>query len=200
MEIISIVKIFKHLTSWDISKLELNKEYSTPVNESHYWKSKVQGLDLIHIKNSWSDLIKKINDMLPVRFEGFDQVGELLQESKFRTELLKEYIFEDIRRNEFNGNPSRKECMFCFPDDYDITTIREQFNFKKESRSVCLRVGLDENNSSSLLTDASYLDCNSLPVNEIEQRARLYWEGCEKPQMPEILVRGQFKVIEIIEF
>jgi hypothetical protein len=89
--------------------------------------------------------------------------------------IIREFIFERVRKNEFPDAPSRLECIFV------CKTLDGAKSFRSESRrnlDLIYEVEPTDVNSRMLETDWSWI--NSIinkPLHEIEEDARKYWGG-----------------------
>lgn len=117
---------FRHLTNWQRESFSLNKEYNTDWSESNYWSQKQNNEDILRENSNQSiEILKGIEGILKIMGADLDIsiLFEGLQKVKYYSELLKEYIFEDIRLKEFSQVPSRKNCMFLIPNEVNIKSI-----------------------------------------------------------------------------
>ena len=155
---------FWHLTKW--KEWEVGRVYETNWDESNYWQHKKR-----------------------LRFvDGLDRV---VQELKYRSELLKEYIFELERLKVCPGCPSRFNAMFLIPVDVDIERFAGVFGmrgYKVVEVEVVDVFGIHR-------TDPSWLDCNLAEVEVIEAFARSYWRGDKRSELAEVLFRGRFRIV-----
>ncbi len=187
-----------HLTNWDINNLDFNIIYSSPKGESFYWKNKLKG-DWVNI-----ELYKNMLDMLGNSIPNFNIIiPELLtyiSSCKYGCELLKEYIFEELRIKKYKHLPSRKNCIFCFPDDCNIDEMRKKYKLDNKLRPITLRIKGVSNNFIQHTVDSSFLNCNLLKYEEMLEYAEKYWSGIMSDNMlPEIIFSGDFKILEIID-
>lgn len=100
--------------------------------------------------------------------------------------IIRELIFERVRKNEFPDAPSRLECIFV------CKTSDGAKSFRSESRrnlDLIYEVEPTDVNSRMLETDWSLI--NSIinkPLLEIEEDARKYWCGeIQNPDKKELL-------------
>jgi len=100
--------------------------------------------------------------------------------------IIRELIFERVRKNEFPDVPSRLECIFV------CKTLDGAKSFKSETKrnsNLIYEVEPTDVNSRMLETDWSWI--NSIinkPVHEIEEAARKYWRGkIQDPDKKELL-------------
>lgn len=154
---------YLHLTRW--REWEEGRIYETNWEESNYWTQKKR-----------------------LRFiDGLDRV---VQELKFRAELLKEYVFEHVRMRVCPGCPSRFNAMFLIPLGVDIGRVRDVLGMR-DYRVVGIEVvevwGMHE-------ADISWLDCNLVDIATMEIFAGHYWRGERRSDIVEVLFRGRFKI------
>lgn len=185
-----------HLTNWDLLKIDEKNIYATPNDLSNYWKNKLKGdwVSPDFSLNFLDGLIKLIPD-----FEQFKQsLIESFNHGKYSSELLKEYIFEDVRCNSFPNLPSRKNCLFAFPEDSNIQEMRNRFDLSEKLYPNIVRIEGVEKEYNSVVVDANLLNCNMSKFDKITEFAFQYWSG-EKINEPlfEILFQGKFKVTKL---
>ena len=116
--------------------------------------------------------------------------GEILTHNKYTAEVLKEYVFEDVRSSEFAGRPSRRRCMFLFDAVLDPNLYATTLQLRAENL-------FEVEVLSGALHRARYTDlaCNLSKVAEIEERARSYWKHRPEPALEtEILFEGQCRM------
>lgn len=173
---------FLHFTSWNVTELKIDCKYDTrPWKISHYWKQKLTG--------DW--------EKQQMHSSGIPQLDKLMQHGKYAAELLKEYIFEEIRQERFSNHPSRKTCMFLFDADLSVDEFAKNINFNPSNYSL-IEI-LPSEDSHFLRADLSHLNCNLGKYNDIVLAANEYWNGVEKSSLQtEILFEGEFVVSKII--
>ncbi len=184
---------YNHITGWDIKSINLESTYSTNWTESNYWRHKqVATNEVAHITDS---LIATLHQVLTVmgRTVDLSTFSNELQKSKYYAELLKEYIFEDVRRNEFPDKPSRKSCMFLMPVEIDPFEFGRLLNYDMTAKHI---IQVDVlNNSKVHHADIKLLDCNTLTHSDKVDAARKYWGGTNKLDFDtEVLFVGDFKM------
>ena len=103
---------YNHITNWDIKSINLQETYSTNWTESNYWQHKqIATNELSQVVGNFKGSLEEVSKILGKSFD-LSTFSNELEKSKYYAELLKEYVFEDIRANEFPDRPSRKKCMF----------------------------------------------------------------------------------------
>jgi hypothetical protein len=101
--------------------------------------------------------------------------------------IIRELIFEGVRKNEFPDVPSRLECIFV------CKTLDGAKRFKSETKrnlDLIYEVGPTDVNSRRLETDWSWINEQIMnkPIHEIEGVARNYWHGViRNPNKRELL-------------
>lgn len=204
-------KVYYHLTKWEIDSICVGKKYNTPEELSCYWQSQLDGSDTRSfdplacffqepLDNIEPEAIKVIKAVL----EGLgmlEGLRSLSLELKYSSQLLKEYIFEDIRASEFSQLPSRKRCMFLVEAEEAEDCLRKM-GF--EGSSLCgyslIKVEPIKGDSITHRTDAKLLDINLARQPDIADRARKYWQGTSDPiELSEVLLEGSFIIRKIIK-
>ncbi len=186
-----------HLTPWNKSDLKIGNTYCTPNGLSNYWKNKLNKTAFIGFDEKLSPILNIFNRIgMPADLN--DSFKNILIEIKYKSELLKEIIFEEHRKEFYEDRPSRNKCMFCFPDAYNPDTIRVLFNLSIELRPTIIKLEAVANKSKFFLTDAKYLNCNTSDYHGMIEHADIYWKGNENPDMPEILFEGEYVLNNIL--
>ena len=110
---------------------------------------------------------------------------------------IREVIVEMVRLQEYPDYPSRLSCLFAAKSYEEVLKWKEIF--ESYNRKVLQIVKLH------VIGDSFEGDGNLLPKEDgspfskkIEQ-AREYWKGNVKNELPELLINGRIKVIEIID-
>jgi hypothetical protein len=203
-----IIIKFLHFTSrWSCDNLELNKTYDTVSwDYSYYWKTRLEGLQIKekNVKDHLDKLFSILPDNLVLSndttlkeyfIENFNPVFSQLA---YSSELLKEYIFEEIRQEEFSELPSRKRCMFLFDCNVDYKEYASMMNFDLTKYNL-LEIEVIDDDSKIFSGDISLLDCNSEAHRKITENARKYWTGIDRNNVKaEVLFEGYFKINNII--
>ena len=179
-----------HFTSWDIAEINLDKSHYTEWDKSYYWRQKLKG--------HW---LKSIDDKLRRMFRNIldkEDVVQLGKHYKYSTELLKEYIFEEVRANFYPNIPSRKKCMFLFDPEINISKYVALMNFNIEKYNL-VEIETAEENSKILRVNMDLLNCNLKYYDEIIAIAHEYWKGASEISLnTEILFEGEFKILQIL--
>lgn len=124
----------------------------------------------------------------------------LLSHEMYSSELLKEYIFEEIRTGEFPQVPSRMRCLFLFEAEQaeDAEGYMQEMGIELMGKSL-IKVEPVESECVTHRTDAKLLDVNLSKQPEIAAAARKYWQGTtDSVELPEVLLEGSFVIREIV--
>ena len=116
--------------------------------------------------------------------------------SKAKLELLKEYLFEDIRQMEFPDLPSRIKATFFLDNDNQAENSILRFSPAFAGREKMVFIGI-KGKYNIFKADANFLNCNTKSTKEILAMARGYWRGESLYDQPlfEILGIGHFSRI-----
>lgn len=177
--------------------LELNVLYKSSWLESNYWQNKT---------NSEGTLMPAIKELIDTSKDLFIELGIInslesfsleIQKSKYYAELLKEYIFEDVRINYYPQRPSRKNCMFLVPYSVDIITYSKNIELDLNNRTI---IEIETMNSKKLhYANLSHLNCNSFKHTDKIEAAIQYWIGTDEVNInTEVLYTGSFKIKSIV--
>lgn len=194
--------IFYHFSSsWSKDKIELNKEYNTPSNGSNYWKGKLEGSSN---DKQLNNLLKSIETIFTEKYRRlidlFNSIKPILQHEKYASELLKEYIFEEVRERVFTSLPSRKRCMFLYKPipNFNYKEYAQNMGFDISKYNL-YEIELVDNNHKIHKAEMSLLNCNLSNHDELVKRAKKYWQGTEKYGLDtEILFEGSFKINNVL--
>lgn len=171
---------FIHYTNWDPASLAVGMTFSTMYAPSYYWNGKRN--------TAW----------VPAATGLFQPFEEILKHGKYAAELLKEYVFEEVRLQAQPEAPSRRACMFAFHPDADFGILAKKLGLTAPHRSV-LRVAPAGPSYRSHVGRLDLLDCNLATVEEMEERAHLYWTShYEDPNVVEVLLAGPMVIKEIL--
>lgn len=195
-------KMYYHLTNWKIDSICIGKQYNTPKELSHYWQSQLDGSDTRSFDPLACFPQELLDNIRPKEVEEFLRFLSL--ELKYSSQLLKEYIFEDIRASEFPQLPSRKRCMFLFEAEQTKEAEGYLRKMNSERSILCgrslIKVEPIKGDSITHRTDAKLLDINLARQPDIADRARKYWQGTSDPiELSEVLLEGSFIIRKIIK-
>ena len=183
---------FYHFTSLKKNQIIPNESYETNWVESNYWLHKQRNRQE---NNEMNSALEGIGTILKAFGKDFDlsSISKEMQSSKYYSELLKEYIFEEVRQKEFPEKPSRKNCMFLVPIEVNLNNYCKNMGFNTNQLTM-LEVDI-ENDSKYHFADFTLLNCNNLIHDEKVEKAKEYWNGTDRRDMnTEILFRGKFKI------
>ena len=150
-------------------------EFTTSPTTSFYWRGKIASRTL-------DPRIK-----LPAQLERF---AEQLAHLKYAAELLKEYVFEEVRVAEFVERPTRRRAMFLI----DMCLDPHAYAASMQLRAHRLyRVTV--HNGRLHRADASALNCNLSLHQDMAARARQYWTHAPAATTSgEVLFEGECKM------
>ena len=176
-----------HFTSWDPTALSVGQIVTISWSASHYWEETLSGRKV----DSQAIPIPSVPGLPTCVLE------PTLRRLRYSSEVLKELAFENVRREEFPGVPSRSCALFGVVVVVDPEVYAHSIGFDPDAYTL-LRMVSVEGLSTILRTDLDLLDCNLLRHPEMESKARLYWSGLETPTArSELLVTGSLKILEI---
>jgi len=174
-----------HYTRWKLREEHIGREFCTSWDISHYWKQK--------LRKAWAQDSLELPDI----YIGKTSLTELLRHGKYAAELLKEFVFEEVRENRFRDRPSRKRCLFAFPTELDPRTYRSTIGFTNLDRTLIRIQPLD--GARIHFGSMDLLDCNLSDYEELTHKAAEYWAGCELANpRAEALLEGRFRIMEIV--
>jgi len=113
---------------------------------------------------------------------------------RYAAELLKEYVFEDVRRVHFSERPSRRSCMYLFDTAEDPEAYARAMNLEG---SVLYQV---EVISGQLHRGPiAALNCNARTHDEMVEYAHRYWAHTESNVGTEVLFEGMCRLSRLNE-
>lgn len=192
-------KVYFHFTTWQMRSKLVGQYCQTSWNASNYWRCKLDGSFLIDF-DPFRGLPERVLNVLNDVQETGDEIRKLLSHGKYSSELLKEYIFEEIRADEFPQVPSRGRCMFLFEaeQDQDAEIYLQKMGYSLTGRTL-IKVEPVDGKCVTHRTDAKLLDVNLGKQPEIAAAARRYWRGTTDPvELPEVLLEGSFVIREVV--
>ena len=188
-------KTYYHLTSWQIGPELFDQQCGTNWEVSHYWQYKLGDSSLVNYEREFREI--------PEGQQVSEEIMCLLVHGKYSAELLKEYIFEELRASEFSHLPSRKRCMFLLNagqvEDADAELQKMGFKGSALSGKSLIRVEPIGDNPVTHQTDWKLLNVNQGKFQEIAANAWKYWQGTSQPVKSEVLFEGQFIIREVIK-
>ena len=193
-------KVYYHFTTWQMNLIVVGQQYEANWEVSNYWKCKLDGSFLIDFE-PFRGLTKwMLNVLNGLHKADLEEIRRFLLHAKYSSELLKEYIFEEIRTSEFPQVPSRMRCLFLFEaeHDKDAEVYLQKMGYSLTGRSL-IKVEPVDGKSATHRTDAKLLDVNLSKQPEVAAAARKYWQGTSDPvELPEVLLEGSFVISEIV--
>ena len=190
--------VLKHFTRWDPTKLTLGTRHHTLPEMSSYWRQKLEGTDdQLTTPDSIGNLrdqLGALGEAVPVEIVHFLHgiVTSLVDLDKYAAELLKEYVFEEVRADMYPMMPSRRRCMFLF-DHHDPEEYAAALKFTTSRHTL---VEIETEDSGKLhKADLSLLDCNSLRYDGLVAKAHEYWSPSERAGVHvEYLYEGAYTI------
>lgn len=189
-----------HWSNFQKDQIEIGCAREASYSPSFYWNGK--------LTREWTKsypyppALVKICDLLdridPTKeaSSGLKTVADI---QLYSGELLKEFIFEEIRAAEFGSLPSRKNCMYCFDSSIDPNQYMEQMKIPTHGR-ILIEIEPNAQKSSVVQVRPSLLNCNTLTVPEMRDCARSYWSGTDEVGFDtEVLLVGEYQVKRIVE-
>jgi hypothetical protein len=171
---------FFHWSSWDKPPDSAQFDTRKAWTSSHYWQAKL---------NHKPEVPDEPLVLGPMRIEKGHPIAQLFHKlfsiSKTNSELLKEYVFDEVREIEFPALPSRRRCMFLFDAEHDPHAYAKQLGF---TPATLYEVTVTE--GSLHRAKLSLLNCNSMSPPELRAQARLYWAPTEPSMDTELLFEG----------
>lgn len=187
----------KHIANWKNNEIDLQKVYTTIWTESYYWKNKIQLITDADAPRPVVDMLQGIETIAKMLNQSFDTepIRQIMLQSKYLAELLKEYIFEDVRYSQFPSRPSRKQCLYLLPILADVDQFATQFGFDLAKKTIVEIETLQDDNIH--FADISLLDCNLYSHDDKIASAKKYWAGVPLAQSTEILYTGDFRITKV---
>jgi Protein of unknown function (DUF2441) len=118
----------------------------------------------------------------------------LMGRLQYAAELLKEYVFEDVRRVHFSERPSRRSCMYLFDTAEDPEAYASAMNLE---RNVLYQVEVISGQLHRAPIAA--LNCNARTHDEMVEHARRYWTHTEPNIGTEVLFEGMCRLSRLNE-
>ena len=160
-----------------------NKERNMENSKYYYLCSYPLREGSIIEKGNWGRFLRKYPNfqlfeglLMNSRFSGDAIIGGGEQKVIIDQKVIRELIFERVRKNEFPDTPSRLDCIFV------CKTLDGAKSFKSGSRrnwDLIYEVEPTDVNSRRLETDWSWINGPIInkTIHEIEEDARKYWRG-----------------------
>ncbi|MDE2888529.1 MAG: DUF2441 domain-containing protein [Gemmatimonadota bacterium] len=193
-------KVYYHFTTWQMNSMGVGQQFEANWEVSNYWKCKLDGSFLNDFEPFTGFTKGMLNVLNGLHEADLEEIRTFLLHAKYSAELLKEYIFEEIRASEFPQIPSRMRCLFLFEaeHDKDAEVYLQKMGYPLTGRSL-IKVEPVDGKSATHRTDAKLLDVNLSRQPEVAAAARKYWKGTSDPvALPEVLLEGSFVISEIV--
>jgi Protein of unknown function (DUF2441) len=192
---------YLHSSTWESKNYTVGKEYLTDWQESMYWLHKKHAQQNQVFDNSIVEILKLLSDG-QIEIQLLDQVAKkfnmMFQHGRYASELLKEYIFEEVRQNKFPQLPSRMKCMFAFSKLIDPKLYLEKLKLNQNTKTL-IEIEPIFQNSKVFAANYTLLDCNLSTHKEMVKFAHQYWNG-DNPDLltTEILIEGKCVIRNIL--
>jgi hypothetical protein len=124
---------------------------------------------------------------------GGHPAAERLRHFKYTSEVLKEYVFDEVRAVEFPRLPSRRRCMFLLDEVHDPEAYAAAIGFADHAHLYRVEVISGRLHRG----DLAELRCNMQLQGEIAEHARRYWRGVPVGLSAEVLFEGICRGIKI---
>ncbi len=131
----------------------------------------------------------------------YSKLWKTIADNKSKNELLINYIFEDVRKETFPNNPSRRTCIYLLHEDH--VAYPENNPFRLISNNLIdrylVKVEAVSCYKEVFTGDATFLNCNTDSLAVFWENAAKYWksEHTDTP-MKEVLFEGKLRVSEIL--
>ena len=194
-------KEYYHFTTWQMNSKLIGQQCQTNWEVSNYWQCKLDGSFLNDFEPFKGLPERMLNVLNGLHEEEREEIGRFLLHAKYSSELLKEYIFEEIRACEFPQVSSRMRCLFLFEaeQDEDAEVYLQNMGFELRGKFL-IKVEPVDGKSVTHRNDARLLDVNIGKQPEIAAVARKYWQGTTlSVEPPEVLLEGSFVIREIVQ-
>lgn len=173
---------YLHFSSWTNDLVPLvGTELDTSWPVSVYWQNRIQ---------SHKGMISSFSaDGIAFK--------QLLALAKNTGEVLKEYVFEEIRAAEFPDKPSRRRCMFLLPPQASPDEVAA---FLKLDPSARWLIEIEVLEGATHQADMKHLNCSGSDHSTMATSARAYWgqPGADDAADGEVLFCGRFRIESIV--
>jgi len=110
--------------------------------------------------------------------------------------LVREYIFEDIRRQSYSNKPSRFNCLFLCKD---IDSMKEFINSNNKVTDIIYEVEILDDSQLTFEFDWKGVNLSrGESVIELESKAHNYWKA-ENINSTEVLTESSIRIIKKIQ-
>jgi hypothetical protein len=179
---------FFHFTNWQLTDEHVGKVLTAEWEVSNYWKQK--------LTKGWV-LPFKLPDNVVVNGTKLSDFSDVLNHGKYTSELLKEYVFEEIRSTEYPSKPNRRRCLFAFSTAHDPDEYAKRLGFERARYRLIEIRALDD--ARTHCGDMVHLNTNLSDYTGLAEAARRYWGGAdERSATSELLLEGKFELIRLL--
>lgn len=147
-----------------------------------------------------------VKDLLEILNNNYEESGIVLDEENSLVALkymniniraTRELITEYVRLMEFKEKPSRLSCLYCARSYSEL--IEWKKIFESYNRKI-LQIVKVEYSGNYFIGDGDKLPKeNCISFFDKMEEARCYWKGNENSVLPEMLVNGDIRIVEIVE-
>jgi hypothetical protein len=140
---------------------------------------------IISVRNNKSEKIDEIENL----YEDNNKILLLSAKALWTTSLIiRELIFEEVRRDQFQNYPSRQKCIWL------IKTIEGVDYWKEKIKGEIFRVKFT---GKIHVGNNKFLNADTFSLNQMRKNAFLYWSGVGSEELAdEIIFEGVVKVLE----
>lgn len=185
--------IYYHITS--IKKmnvgdvLHFENEYNNFYNEL---------ISIKHFNNNKNDANEIMTDLFSKKKLTFDSISDFktvyntVSDDSF---ILRELIFEEVRKKYYPNCPSRFKCMFILKTKEEVDEWLNIFKRTKNKPLQIVKLKLDGN---VFLGNANFILRKNNSIIDKISAAKSYWSGDKTKLIPEYLFLGTATVIEVM--
>lgn len=174
-------RTFLHWSSWAAPPDSIEVDTRTAWTITHYWSAKTQTKPETRDEPLQVGSLYFEKDHPLSKFFNF-----MMSVAKTNSELLKEYIFDEVRALEFPDLPSRRRCVFFLDAVHDPHEYINQLGWVAPTTLYEATVVEGTLHRAKL----SLLNCNTLSPPELREQARRYWQKADVDLGTEVLFEG----------
>lgn len=163
---------------------EYNNFYNELINIKHFNNNKKDANEIM------ADLFSKKN-LTFSSINDFKTVYNTVSDDSF---ILRELIFEEIRKRYYPDCPSRFKCMFVLKTSEEADEWLNIFKRMKNKPLQIVKLKLDGN---VFLGNANFIVRKNNSIIDKVNEAKAYWSGDKTGLIPEYLFLGTTTVIEV---
>ena len=141
-------------------------------------------------KDSFEIVKKKLEDITQ---NDYKTIRRFIYENAM---IMREYVLEQVRKDDFKDYPSRFTSLFCVRKQEDTQFWVNVFNRTKIQILQIVKMKVTgkifDGNANYILRDAKNLS------HKIDL-AKNYWQGAKENSLPESVFEGEVEVVEILK-